>query len=227
MQALFSLLPRPPAMSILDCSCGLGFKSVLFAKMGYEVEGSDGSAIAISHAPQFAKEEGFNIRFFQSRFAELGERCGRRYDCAFSDYFDEIGTYETLKASAQGIHSVLNDGGKMIFCGPRPEWSKSDLETLIEQEWKKRERFAILPPCEKDGVRVISLEVDEKNSEGILENRIFLIEERGVMRAEIAPMMSPRIKWIFQDFAEALKEAGFGEVESVTVGATTFVVGVK
>lgn len=227
MQDLFSLLPRLQIKSILDCSCGLGFKSVLFAKAGYEVEGSDASAVAIEYAPQFAEKEGVKIRFFWSRFADLPQRCERRYDCVFSDYFDELDTRASLIAAAQGIFSVLNEGGRFIFCGPPRQWLKSDLEKLITQEWKKRERFAVLPPYEKGGIRVISLEVDEMTSEGILDNRIFLIEEHGVLRAEIASIMSPRIKWTFQDFDEILKEAGFRDVDSLTEGGTTYIMGIR
>jgi hypothetical protein len=36
LQPVLSLLPCIGVKSILDCSCGLGFKTVLFAKMGYD-----------------------------------------------------------------------------------------------------------------------------------------------------------------------------------------------
>jgi len=210
MKPLFSLLPKLKVRSILDCSCGLGFKTVLIAKMGYEVEGSDGSAVAIKYAPQLANEEKLNLRFFQSRWEELDKKCNRKYDCVFSDYFDETKTLGMLKASAKGIYSVLNDDGKFIF-GSLPH--DTDLKELIEKEWKKRKRFDIRPPCEKEGVRVTTIEVLDKTLEGILENRIFLIEEQGEMRVEIAFVMNPRIKWRFQDYDEVLKEVGFRKVE--------------
>lgn len=40
LKPLFSLLSRFKARSMLDSSCGLGFKTVLIAKEGCEVEGS-------------------------------------------------------------------------------------------------------------------------------------------------------------------------------------------
>lgn len=223
LSPVFSILPELHVRSILDCSCGLGFKTVMFAKMRYEVEGSDASAIAIKYAPKLAEEQGLRIRFFQSRYEELSKNCNRRYDCVYSDYFDEIGTRRTLRASARGIYSVLKDGGCFIFCGVPPELTKSDLKKLIEQEWRKRNRFEIDPPLEKDGLRVIHIEVDDKTSEGILENHIYLIEEGGLMRVEIASVMNPRIKWTFQDYAEALKEAGFREIESIERGETLII----
>ncbi len=222
LQPLSPLLREFQAHSILDCSCGLGFKTVLLARMGYEVEGSDASAIAIDYAPELARDEGVDIKFFRSRYEDLGKKCRREYDCVYSDNFDEIETAKTLAASARGIHSVLREGGRFIFCGALPRWSRSDSQKRIEKEWEKRKKFDMLPPCEKDGLRVTSLEVDEKTPEGILENRIFLIEEEGVMRAEVAFMMNPRIKWTFRDYVGVLKEAGFRKVNCIEKGGQVF-----
>jgi 2-polyprenyl-3-methyl-5-hydroxy-6-metoxy-1,4-benzoquinol methylase len=94
LKPVFPLLSQLKIKSILDCSCGLGYKTILFAKAGYEVEGSDASAIAIKYAPQLARKEKVSIRFFRSRYEELNEKCGRRYDCVWSDNFDEISTHE-------------------------------------------------------------------------------------------------------------------------------------
>lgn len=67
IRALNSLFTKLKVKSILHCSCGLGIQIIRLAELGYEVEGSDGSAVAIKYAPQLAKEEGLNIRFFHSR----------------------------------------------------------------------------------------------------------------------------------------------------------------
>jgi SAM-dependent methyltransferase len=224
MKPLFSLLSRLQVKSILDCSCGLGFKTVLIAKKGYEVEGSDGSAVAVKYAPELAKGEKLSLRFFHSRWEELDKKCKRKYDCVISDYFDEIKTRKILKASAKGICSVLNENGKFIFGTLSKD---ADLNELIEKEWKKRKRFDILPPCEKEGKRVTSVEVADLTSDGILENRIFLIEEQGEMRSEIAFVMNPRIKWTFKDYEEVLKEAGFSKVECFEQDEQIYNIGIK
>ncbi|MGQ9641407.1 MAG: class I SAM-dependent methyltransferase [Candidatus Bathycorpusculaceae bacterium] len=108
LQPLFSLLPRLHVKSILDCSCGLGFKTVMFAKKGYEVEGSDASATAIKYAPKIAEKEGLKIRFFRSRFEDLGKNCKRKYDSVFSDYFDELSSRSELKAWLKAFIQCLN-----------------------------------------------------------------------------------------------------------------------
>jgi 2-polyprenyl-3-methyl-5-hydroxy-6-metoxy-1,4-benzoquinol methylase len=61
----------------------LGYKTVLFAKAGYEAEGSDASATAIKYAPKLAEHEGVSIRFFRARYEELDRKCKRKYDCVW------------------------------------------------------------------------------------------------------------------------------------------------
>ena len=215
LKILFPILSSYGVKSILDCSCGLGFKTIIFAKRGYEVEGSDASAAAIKYAPQLAREHGFKIRFFRSRFEDLNKNCKRRYDCAFSDYFDELATYEMLRKAAEGIRSILKENGIFIFCSSAPELTKTELEKLIENEWKRRERFQIDPPVRRNGLKVIHIEVANKMQEGILESHIYLIEENEMLRAEIAQIMNPRIKWTYEDFVNVLEEAGYSKIDYV------------
>ncbi len=208
LKPVLHLLAEFDVKSVLDCSCGLGYKTVLFAKAGYSVEGSDASAVAIKYAPILAEENGVKIRFFHSRYEELSEKCRRTYDCVWSDNFDEISTYGYLRTAAKSIYSILNRCGILVFMGSPGE----DLRKIIEEEWGRRERFYIDPPFKEGSVRVTRIEVAEKTAEGILEHNIFLIEEGGRLRAEIASLMNPRIKWAFRDFKEVLEEAGFREV---------------
>ncbi len=220
LKPVFSALSKLNVKSILDCSCGLGYKTILFAKTGYEVEGSDASAIAIKHARELAENEGVKIRFFRSRYEELVEKCKRRYDCVWSDNFDEISTYKYLKTAAKNTYSILNFNGKLLFAATM----EKNLKKVIKAEWLKRKRFYVYTPYEKNGKKVTHIEVAEKTSEGILEHNIFLIEDKGIFRAEIASLMNPRIKWRFEDFNKVLKEVGFREVY---VDAENIVVTVK
>jgi hypothetical protein len=66
---------------------------------------------------------------------------------------------------------------------------------LIEREWSKPKKFHVNPSIEKEGIKVINIEVAEKVPEGILENHIFLIEQNGEMRSKMAFIMNPRIRW--------------------------------
>ncbi|RLF34865.1 MAG: hypothetical protein DRN03_06180, partial [Thermoplasmata archaeon] len=58
-------------------------------------------------------------------------------------------------------------------------------------------------------------EVASKTPEGIREDRIYLIVEKDTLRAEIASIMNPRIKWTFRDYVKVLEEAGFRRIDYV------------
>jgi len=211
--ALHSHLSKLGIKSILDCSCGLGFKTILLAELGYEVEGSDASAIAVRYAPQLAKEEGLNIGFFRSRWEELGEEYKRKFDCVFSDAFDWITKRESLLASAKGIYSVLKKNGIFVFGVPiaNSKNTKRELKKIMNKVWEKQGRFEILPPYERNGTKLTVVMVYDRVSDGIFENRIHLIEEKGHTRAEIAFMMD-FYKWVWNDYTRVLREAGFRKV---------------
>ena len=226
MNSLFATLDSLEVSSILDCACGLGTKTALLAKHGYDVEGADASPIAAHYAPKLATAEGLCIRFLHARNEELGQVCSRTYDCVYSDGFDELATREELVSSAKGIYEVLTDGGVFVFAGVDILATHSDVEACIQREWRERVPFNVSQPIEREGIRLINLEIDEKTPEGILEKRVFLIEEKGVLRCEIAFMMNRR-KWTHDDFVEVLKEAGFRCVITEVKASEHFTVAAK
>ncbi len=107
VKPILKILQKLNVEYLLDATCGLGFKTILFAKAGYKVAGSDYSEIAIKYAKKLAKEEKVNIQFFVSEFHKLPQNTEEKYDCVYTDYFDELPTYKELLSSAKGIYSVL------------------------------------------------------------------------------------------------------------------------
>jgi len=212
--ALNSLLPTLSVKNILDCSCGLGLKTIMLSEMGYEAEGSDRSPFAIEHAPQLAREEGLDIRFFLSQYKDLAKISQHKFDCVYSDAFDWIRTRRALKAAAEGICSVLDNGGEFIFHGALPKWGKPDLKRIIEEDFRKHKKFEIFAPYEKDGTRLSEVTVCEKTSLGVLEKRFYIIEEKKTMKAEVAFMLN-LIRWTWQDYTRILREVGFREFEYI------------
>ncbi len=57
------------------------------------------------------------------------------------------------------------------------------------------------------------IEVLDKTNEGILENYIFIVERKENVWIEIASIMNPRIKWIYRDYVNILKETSFSKIE--------------
>lgn len=223
---LVKLLQQRGARSVLDAACGLGRMTILLAESGFEAEGADASAVAASQAPQLAREKGFSIRIMHARNEELGQKCGRTYDSIFSDGFDELASRDVLAASARGMYAVLRDGGFLAFVGIPQDWSPREIRAAIDQDWQKRMPFEVSFPFEQGGIKVTQMEVDEKIPDGILEKRIFLIEEHGDLRVEIAHMLNRR-KWTFGVLHEVLTGAGFSSVHNEQVGRTLFTIAAK
>lgn len=65
---------------VLDCSCGLGLKTIVMREAGLNVHGSDGCAEAVRLAREFAEEEGHpEIPYSVSWWAELPHNIETRY----------------------------------------------------------------------------------------------------------------------------------------------------
>ena len=212
--ALASLLPKLDVRSVLDCSCGLGCKTILLAEMGYEAEGSDGSAFAVRRAAEFAGEQGCSIRFFRARWETLGRTAGRSYDCIYNESFAWITTRRSLQAAAKGICSALKRGGKFVFVGAH-QWSQdSDRQRLIEEQFEQEGPFEVLPLCERDGIRLTVVIARERTPDGVLGSRVHIIDDRGLVRVEVARVLDA-CKWTWADYNGVLNSAGFRELYSV------------
>jgi len=213
-RALGSLLPKLKAKSILDCSCGLGWKSVILAEMGYEVEGSDGSRVAVRNAADLATQEGHALRFFRSRWEDLAQAAGRKYDCVYNDAFAWITARRSLLASARGIAGVLKPGGKFVFQGADQWTGDQDKASLIKKEFEREGPFEALPTYEKDGVRLTVLITRELTPDGVLGNRVHIIDNHGTVRIEIARVLDC-CKWSWSDYVDVFDKAGFRKLYSV------------
>lgn len=62
-QAIFSRLPKGQKLNILDVGCGTGFFTILLAKEGHEVTGTDLTPEMLEHAAVLAREEDADCRF--------------------------------------------------------------------------------------------------------------------------------------------------------------------
>jgi SAM-dependent methyltransferase len=212
--ALGSLLPKLNVRSVLDCSCGLGWKTIVLAEMGYEVEGCDGSKVAVRHATELARHEGHRLRFFHSRWEHLGQTCGRKVDCVLNDAFAWITNRGTLSASARGIHSVLKRGGAFIFSGADQWTGDQQKEPFIRDRFEEEAPFEALPVHERDGVKLTVVIARELHADGILGSRIHVIDDHGEVRVEVARVLDC-CKWSWSDYVAVFDRAGFRKLYSV------------
>jgi SAM-dependent methyltransferase len=213
-RALRSLLPKLKVKSVLDSSCGLGWKTIILAEMGYEVEGCDASRVAVRRAVDLAKHEGFDLRFFHSRWEGLAQTAGRKYDCVYNDAFAWITARRSLLPSTRGIASVLKPGGKFIFRGADQWTGDQEKGPLIKQTFEREGPFDVLPTHEKDGVRLTVLITREVTPDGVLGNRIHIVEDHGTVRIEVARVLNCS-KWSWSDYVDVFDRAGFRRLYSV------------
>jgi 2-polyprenyl-3-methyl-5-hydroxy-6-metoxy-1,4-benzoquinol methylase len=197
--------------SMLDCSCGLGVKTILLAKSGYKIDGADFSPVAIKYAPVLAKENRVSAKYYLSRYEELPKKIKRYYDCVYSDAFDWITDYKYLRAAAKGIYSILDKGGVFIFDGVNKHWTKKHLQKIIAAEWEKRVPFDMVKGTNSKGVPYIKLEIDSKTSEGICEQYVFITSENDRLKIERSSMMN-LVKWTWGDYERVLKNVGFTDM---------------
>ena len=219
-RSLSSLLGKLKVKTVLDCSCGLGFKTIMMTEMGYSVTGCDRSATAVKHAAQLAAGEGLDIEFFKASWDSLGETA-RRYDCVYCDAFTWIPTRGAMLRAAKGIVAALKPGGVLIFMGPH-EWPDgSNNRRLTDEQFKHQGAFEALPVCERNGVSLTTMIAREKTPDGILGSRIHIVDDHGKTRIEVARALDV-IKWTWQNCHDVTLEAGFRKFYSVkerTIGS--------
>jgi len=226
LKPLLPVLKKLSPRSILDCSCGLGIKTILLRKEGYRLEGSDSSTVAIKYAPRLSREEGFSIKYLISSYHNLPDNCHRSYDCVYTDSFDWIDNRAYLSRAARGIYSVLRPGGFFIFDGAPKYWTKRHLQRLINRDWNSRLPVVSDPPIKKGNLQMIRLEISDKTVEGIQETYLYITIKKRLINIEFASMKNT-IKWTWKDYSEALIPAGFRSVKSVCSANKYYTIAVK
>ena len=196
--------------TILDCSCGIGFSTIAFSDLGFQVFGSDASPLAIKYARLLAIKEKVNIKYFKSKWEQLYKKHKDKFDYIYNDSFDWIPTRKSMQACAKSFYNCLKKDGLFFFQGIN-QWDKSyDIEKQLAQD----EKFILLDPLKKEGIKLTVFITKEAKPDGISGNRIHIIEKDKSLRVEIASIMDFR-KWQWQNFNAILRKVGFKKVYSI------------
>jgi len=200
---------------VLDCSCGLGLKTIVIKEAGINVEGSDKCALAIECARLLAEEEGhLDLRFFPAAWEELPRATDKRYAALFNDALSWVYSEEEMALSLKGLHDVLRPGGVLAYMGALPG-SDVDEEALLEQEWRKMlaqsGRYSLGFRHADGNVSVTQALVQDKGLDYIDRHHLYLIEERGKEPRLEAMTMRHGLKWHWPKMEAFLTHAGFCE----------------
>jgi len=202
--------------AVLDCSCGLGLKTIVMREAGLRVHGSDICPEAIRLARLFAEEEGHSdISYFVSSWAELPQTSTARYVAVFNDVLSWVHSEEEMDASLRGLHDCLLPGGFLAYAGALPD-TLEDREKLLEQEWKKRTvngRHWSGISGESDRISVQEVVFAEKGDDYIGEHHVYVVRDESGRRVENWCLRCS-LKWGWATIEPFLRKAGFQSFET-------------
>jgi len=112
------ILPLITGRTILDLGCGLGFDSVIFAKLGYEVVGVDISSVSIKKAKQFADKMRVSNKIIFKVISINHDQLYEKFDIVFGRAILHHLTAYPIKKSVKTIKKLLNKEGNAIFIEP-------------------------------------------------------------------------------------------------------------
>jgi len=196
---------------VLDCSCGLGLKTIVMREAGLAVSGADSCIEAVRLARRFAEEEGHeDIPYFVSSWADLPRNTEMRYAAIFNDALSWVYADEEMGASLRGLHDSLLPGGILAYMGALPG-TRDDRQRLLDQEWEKRTAGGRHRPgiAAVDGRTAVQEVIfSEKGTDYIDEHHLYVVRDGDEQRIESC-CLRVALKWGWATIQPFLEEAGF------------------
>ncbi len=189
--------------TIHDCSFGTGSLSIVLARMGYKLSGSDISESMLKKAGEKIKEEGLTIKLVQSDFRELTANINDTYDCVMStgNSLAHVNNADVIKTIYE-MSKLVNENG-YIYIDSR-NWDKIR---------DTKQRFYYYPPFFRDGERINLVQVWDHNIDGTITfNFLYSFEkDNKILRhEEFAETYHPLS---IELIVESLNKLGFGNFE--------------
>ena len=181
---------------LLDLCCGTGTLTLLLAKTGYDMIGTDGSPDMLNEAVQKAAEEGLSPLYLCQQAEEL-DLYGT-VDAAVSslDSFNYLPP-EVLPEVLRRLHLFIRPGGLLVFDIRSPEWLQSlDGSTSVDEE---------------DDMLCL-WRADYDREEDLIVYGMDLFSRRGSLWAR---QSETHIEYAYeeQDLKELLEKAGFSDIQ--------------
>ena len=197
---------------VLDCSCGLGLKTIVMKEAGLKAQGSDECALAVECARLLAEEECIDIEYFVSSWAELPQKTDTRYPAIFNDALSWVYSEDEMTASLKGLHDCLLPGGILVYMGALPG-TDTNQDEILEHEWQERTangRHQLGMQASDGRTSVQEVVCFEKGLDFIDEHHLYVIEEDGARHLDNWRLRCT-VKWGWPRIQEFLRDAGFCE----------------
>ncbi|HYF51398.1 MAG TPA: class I SAM-dependent methyltransferase [Planctomycetota bacterium] len=220
VDALVQLLNPARIETVLDCTSGFGFKTMLLLARGYSVVGSDVSGVAVDAARELTRRMGFSIDFRLCAWSKCAEVWGAGcFDVIFNDALSWSTNERMFVDAARAFHTALKPGGILIWAGAA-QGKDADPIQLAEQTLHSSPRISLEGPWTRDGSTIRRLIFRELNSKGdkiaILSHHTYLIIDEAGERLEVASIAEPTF-WTWSKTSTLLSEAGFNSSATVEV----------
>lgn len=198
---------------LLDCSCGLGFQSIVLGECGVHVQGADRSPFAVERARELAAENGLQIEYFASRWDELPQRTTLRFDAAFVDALTWLHGRDEMLAALRGLRGVLRPGGILIFLGVPEGVTRELSDERVEAWWKSVPGASLNWRHSEGGITCTSMSLGSRGPDYIDWRLTYLIEDNRGLRLEHQAIRQS-LRWTWPDLTQAVLEAGFARLET-------------
>jgi ubiquinone/menaquinone biosynthesis C-methylase UbiE len=111
------LFTRHGVKRVLDCACGTGCDLIAFAKLGFEVEGSDLSKAMLVQARTNLTEAGLAVPLHCLDFRELDQHFDASFDAVVcpTNSINEILDEEEAVKGLRSMRAVLRPGGIVVI----------------------------------------------------------------------------------------------------------------
>jgi SAM-dependent methyltransferase len=194
------LFEERQVVRVLDSACGTGHHAIALARQGYQVMGTDLSAVMVERARQNAATAGASIAFQVVGLGEL-DAMGETFDAVLclGNSLPHLLTPQALAEALADFAAVLQPGGLLVIQNRN-----------FDMVWAAQERF-MPPQTHRDGDQEwLFLRFYDFHEGTITFNMIRLRRteqgwEQGVESTELRPVLH-------QDLANGLKVAGFEQV---------------
>jgi 2-polyprenyl-3-methyl-5-hydroxy-6-metoxy-1,4-benzoquinol methylase len=193
------LLQRTGAKRVLDTACGTGLYTLAFARAGAEVTGADISPGQISLARDRARRQGLDIQWTIAAFHALPAAAPGPWDLVtcLGNSIVHLLTDEQLRAAANAFAAVLSDSGHLVL-------SLLNYGPILRD---RRRIIGITRQGDREFIRFYDF-LSER------QLRFNVLSITGGQSPEHRLTSTRLCAWGPEEITEALKLAGFNEIES-------------
>jgi SAM-dependent methyltransferase len=218
--AALSLIGGPAGQRVLDATCGLGRKTLVFSHLGCEVAGSDASAYAVARARELAASEGRSVEFVASAWSDLPGNVSEAFDLVFVDAFmDCLEDYDGLVASLKGIYGVLAEGG--VFVSPGPHKGE-EMAVLLAGDWQASDRFYLAWQHTEEDCTCTCVVSRDRGEDYVDENHLYVVNAIGASPHLESATLRRYFRWEWEQIEGAALSAGFSALETIAFTGYSF-----